>query len=106
VSSAVGSIIAALPARVYYLTTSGQDVWCRRPYTFFFSTSGAAERFATQVGTELPLVPIAVATTDLVSAEGLEALRRQAVTRVFLDPQLDESSGDVHGTILRLETTA
>jgi hypothetical protein len=100
------SILAALPARVYYLTTTGKDVWCRRPYTFVFSTRGAAERFATQLGTELPLLPIAIATTDLLSAGGLDTLRGQAVTRVFVDPQVDAASGDVHGTILRLESAA
>jgi hypothetical protein len=102
----VATILATLPARVFYLTASGKDLWCRRPYTFVFSTSRAAERFATQIGTELDLVPIAVSTTDLVSREGLEALRKQAVTRIFVDPQVDDTSGDVHGTILRLETPA
>jgi hypothetical protein len=102
----IATILATLPARVFYLTASGKDLWCRRPYTFVFSTSSAAERFVTQLGTELPLVPIAVATTELVSRDGLDALRRQAVTRIFVDPQVDAASGDVHGTILRLETPA
>jgi hypothetical protein len=101
---AISAILAALPARVFYLTASGRDLWCRRPYTFVFSTSAAAERFARQLGTELELVPIAVATQELVSAESLAALRRQAVTRVFVDPEIDAASGDVHGQILRLET--
>jgi hypothetical protein len=69
-----------------------------------FSTSRAAERFATQLGSELDLVPIAISTTDLVSSDGLAALRAQAVTRIFVDPEVDAQSGDVHGTILRLET--
>lgn len=100
----IQAILAALPARVFYLTASGKDLWCRRPYTFVFSTGAAAERFARQLGTDLDLVPIAVATTELVSTDGLAALRRQAVTRVFVDPQIDEATGDVHGAILRLET--
>ena len=102
----IAAILAALPARVFYLTASGKDLWCRRPYTFVFSTSGAAERFATQMGTELELVPIAISTTDLVSTDGLEGLRKQAVTRIFVDPQVDAATGDVHGAILRLETPA
>ena len=99
----IAAILAALPAKVFYLTASGKDLWCRRPYTFVFSTGPAAERFARQMGSELDLVPIAVAATELVSKEGLEALRRQAVTRIFVDPTIDEQSGDVHGAILRLE---
>jgi hypothetical protein len=106
VTDEASSVLSALPARVFYLTTSGKDLWCRRPYTFVFSSSGAAERFVTQLGSELELVPIAVAATELVSADGLAALRRQAVTRIFVDPQIDPASGDVHGTILRIETPA
>lgn len=99
----LADVLAALPARVYYLTASGKDLWCRRPYTFVFSSSSAAERFARQMGSELDLVPIAVAATELVSRDGVDALRRQAVTRIFVDPQIDAASGDVHGQILRLE---
>lgn len=101
---ALAAILTALPARVFYLTASGKDLWCRRPYTFVFSTGQAAERFAAAMGSELDLVPIAVATTELISTEGVAALRRQAVSRVFVDPQIDPVSGDVHGQILRLET--
>ena len=97
-------ILAALPARVFYLTASGRDLWCRRPYTFVFSSAHAAERFAGQLGTELDLVPIAVAATELVSTEGLESLRTQQVTRIFVDPEIDAASGDVHGQVLRIET--
>jgi hypothetical protein len=32
----------------------------------------------------------------------LSGLRGSAVTRLFLDPAIDEASGDVHGNILRL----
>jgi hypothetical protein len=104
--AALASILAALPARVFYLTASGKDLWCRRPYTFVFSTGPGAERFATAMGSELDLVPIAVATTELISKDGVAALRRQSVSRVFIDPQIDPVSGDVHGQILRLETPA
>lgn len=100
----IAAILTALPARVFYLTASGKDLWCRRPYTFVFSSGPAAERFARTIGTELDLVPIAVATTELVSKDGLAALRGQAVTRIFVDPEVDAGTGDVHGAILRLET--
>lgn len=99
----LAEILEALPARVFYLTASGKDLWCRRPYTFVFSSSAAAERFARQMGSELDLVAIAVAATELVSAAGVEALRLQQVTRIFVDPEIDPDSGDVHGRILRLE---
>jgi hypothetical protein len=32
----------------------------------------------------------------------LSGLRNSAVTRLFIDPQIDPSNGDVHGKILRL----
>lgn len=98
----VAQILAVLPARVFYLTASGKDLWCRRPYTFVFSTARAAERFAAQLGTELDLVPIAVSATELLSTEGLRGLRDQQISRVFVDPSIDEATGDVHGKILRL----
>ena len=102
----VAKILAALPAKVFYLTASGKDLWCRRPYTFVFSTARAAERFATQLGTELDLVPIAVESAELISTEGLRGLRNQQVSRVFVDPAIDEATGDVHGQILRIESEA
>jgi hypothetical protein len=71
-----------------------------------FSSAAAAERFAREIGTELDLVPIGVAATELVSEAGLDALRKQAVTRVFVDPTVDAATGDVHGAILRLEMPA
>ncbi len=101
-TDAIAALLHTLPARVFYLTASGKDLWCRRPYTFVFSTGAAAERFAHQLGSELDLVAIAVATTELLSKEGLAALRDQAVTRIFVDPQIDAASGDVHGAIVRL----
>jgi hypothetical protein len=95
--------VSYLPDRVWYLTTSGQDMWCRRPYTFFFSTSEAANRFATEMGSAFTLTPIGIAAKELVSREGIEALRRLEVTRIFIDPRVDPQSGEVFGTILRLE---
>ena len=104
VDGPLAEILAALPAKVFYLTASGRDLWCRRPYTFVFSTSRAAEQFATAMGTELELVPIAVAATELLSTDGVESLRRQQVTRIFVDPKMDAASGDVHGQVLRIES--
>ena len=94
--------VSFLPERVWYLTQTGQDMWCRRPYGFFFTSSEAAVAFAARVGRAFELSPIGVASKELVSAEGIEALRRLEVTRVFVDPRIDDATGDVFGTILRL----
>lgn len=97
----VPDFISFLPERVWYLTQSGRDMWCRRPYTFFFSTAEAAAAFAAKVARGLPLEPIGIASRELVSEDGIAALRRLQVTRVFIDPEVDPT-GDVHGKILRL----
>jgi hypothetical protein len=76
-------------------------MWCRRPYGFFFSTSEAAATSAAEMS-ELELVPIGVSARELVSEEGVAALRRLDVSRVFIDPHRDPTSGDVFGTILRI----
>lgn len=94
--------VSFLPERVWYLTESGADMWCRRPYGFFFSSSEAAEDFAAAMGTEFALSPIGIASKELVSDVGVAALRRLEVTRIFVDPRVDPASGDVYGTILRL----
>ena len=99
----LAEFIAALPERLYYLTTTGRDMWCRRPYGFFFTTSEAAAEFARAMS-ELKLSPIGVAARELVSEEGIAALRKLEVHRVFIDPRRDEKTGDVFGTILRLTT--
>lgn len=98
--------VSFLPDRVWYLTASGQDMWCRRPYGFFFTTSDAASAFAEKMGSEHPLSPIGVQSKELVSSEGVAAMRRLAVTRLFVDPNVDPATGEVYGTILRLEPTA
>lgn len=77
-------------------------MWCRRPYSFFFSTSDAASRFARDMDTGLELSPIGIDAKELLSEPGLQALRLQQVTRIFFDPSIDPDSGDVFGTILRL----
>lgn len=94
--------ISFLPDRVYYLTSNGRDMWCRRPYTFFFTSGEAAERFAVAMESQLTLQAIGVASKELVSEQGVQALRRLEVTRVFLDPQRDPATGEVFGPILRL----
>ena len=95
--------LRVLPDRVWYLTSTGQDMWCRRPYGFFFTSGPAAERFAASMGTELSLSPIGVASKELVSKEGIEAMRSMGVVRIFVDPSVDPGSGEVFGTILRIE---
>src|SRR3954469_9215449 len=47
----IPDFISFLPDRIWYLTGNGQDMWVRRPYGFFFTTSEAAERFAISMGT-------------------------------------------------------
>lgn len=102
----VVDILAQLPERVWYLTASGRELWCRRPYTFFFSTSEAAVAFAAKMGTALELAPIGVETKELVGPASIESLRRQQVSRIFVDPQFDDATGDVHGRILRIAAEA
>ena len=75
-------------------------MWCRPPHGFFFTSSEAAIAFAAAVGTELELAPIAIASKELVSTEGIAAMRDLDVTRIFVDPKLDPETGDVFGTIL------
>jgi len=98
----VPDFVSYLPERVWYLTQNGRDMWCRRPYSFFFTSSEAATAFAAAMGTAYALSPIGVASRALVSSESIEALRRMEVTRIFVDPQIEPTSGDVVGTILRL----
>ena len=46
--------------------------------------------------------PRAAEPPDDLSDDMLGGLRDTAVTRLFLDPEIDPDSGDVHGQILRL----
>lgn len=98
-----GDLISFLPPRVWYLTSNGDTMWCRRPYCFWFSSGEAAQKFAAAMGTGEELSAIGIDARDLVTEDALAALRESDVTRIFIDPQIDEASGDVHGTILRLE---
>jgi len=98
--------VAVLTERVWYMTQSGRDMWCRPPHGFFFTSSEAARAFAAAMGTKLDLAPIAIASKELVSAEGIAAMRDLDVTRIFVDPKLDPETGDVYGTILRIAPSA
>lgn len=95
-------LLSVLPPRVWYLTSNGDTMWCRRPYGFWFSSSEAAATFAEAMGTSDELTPIGMDAKDLLSEEALGALREMDVTRIFIDPKVDPDTGDVHGTILRL----
>ncbi len=95
-------LVELLPPRIWYLTSNGRDMWCRRPYGFLFSNGQAAETFASAMGTGEQLFAIGIDAGALISDEVLEGLRNTAVTRLFIDPSIDAASGDVHGKILRL----
>ena len=95
-------LVELLPPRIWYLTSNGQDMWCRRPYGFLFSTGQAAEAFAAAMGTGEQLFAIGLEAGALMSDAVLGGLRDTAVTRLFIDPAFDAETGDVHGKILRL----
>ncbi|MEO8699660.1 MAG: hypothetical protein ABI867_06430 [Kofleriaceae bacterium] len=95
-------LVEILPPRIWYLTSNGQDMWCRRPYGFLFSTGQFAETFAKAMGTGEELFAVGVDAGAMISDEMLAGLRDTAVTRLFIDPQIDPTSGDVFGKILRL----
>ena len=99
-------LLELLPPRIWYLTSNGSDMWCRRPYGFLFSEGERAEAFAKEMGTGEELFAVGVEAGAFVSSEMLDGLRGSAVTRLFLDPAIDEASGDVHGKILRLAPVA
>ncbi len=95
-------LVELLPPRIWYLTSNGQDMWCRRPYGFLFSSGQSAETFAKAMGTGEELFAIGIDAGALISSEMLDGLRNSAVTRLFIDPAIDPANGDVHGKILRL----
>jgi hypothetical protein len=94
-------LVELLPPRIWYLTSNGTDMWCRRPYGFLFSTGPAAEAFAQAMGNP-DLFALGLDAGNLMSDEILAGLRDSAVTRLFIDPAIDPESGDVFGKILRL----
>ncbi len=95
-------LVELLPPRIWYLTSNGSDMWCRRPYGFLFSTGQAAETFAKAMGTGEELFAIGMEAGALMNDDVLTGLRDPAVTRLFIDPAYDVDTGDVHGKILRL----
>ena len=95
-------LVELLPPRIWYLTSNGQDMWCRRPYGFLFSTGPSAEDFAKQMGTGEELFAVGLDLGNLITGEMLDGLRNTAVTRLFIDPTIDPTTGDVFGKILRL----
>ena len=95
-------LVELLPPRIWYLTSNGSDMWCRRPYGFLFSTGEAAETFAKAMGTGEDLFAVGLDAGNLLTEEILGGLRNSAVTRLFIDPAVDAANGDVHGKILRL----
>ncbi len=95
-------LVEILPPRIWYLTSNGSDMWCRRPYGFLFSDGHAAEAFAQAMGTGEHLFAVGMDASALISSQMLAGLRDSAVTRLFVDPTIDATSGDVYGKILRL----
>jgi hypothetical protein len=95
-------LVEILPPRIWYLTSNGQDMWCRRPYGFLFSDGQRAETFAKAMGNGEALFAIGVDAGAMITDEMLAGMRNTAVTRLFIDPEIDPASGDVFGKILRL----
>lgn len=104
--STLQQLMDLLPPRIWYLTSNGQDMWCRRPYGFLFSTGEGAETFAKAMGTGEELFAVGMEVGALITDEILDGLRHSAVTRLFVDPAIDPASGDVFGKILRLAPSA
>jgi len=96
-------VFSLLPDVVWYLTHNGKDMWCRAPYGFFFTSAEAAARFVPQTGSQFELTPIGVQSRHLVSEDGLTAMRGLLVTRISVAPEIDPTTGDVYGRILRIE---
>jgi hypothetical protein len=95
-------LVDVLPPRIWYLTSNGTDMWCRRPYGFLFSTGPSAEEFAKKMGNGEELFAVGLDAGNLLTDQMLSGLRDSAVTRLFIDPAIDPDSGDVFGKILRL----
>ena len=100
-----GDFVSYLPAVLYYYTGDGSDLWCRRPYTFFFSSEERASRFLAQLGSAHPLTLLGVEREVVLRPEFLAGLRRLQVSRIFIDPEIDATSGDVVDQNVDLEIT-
>ena len=46
---------------------------------------------------------IGLDSSHVLTDEVLEMLKSMDVTRIFVDPEIDLATGDVHGAILRLD---
>lgn len=101
-SGTLADLAAALPPQLWYLTSNGVDMWCRRPYGFWFSSGEAAEKFAVDLGSEYGLTAIGLDTHVVIAEAAIGALRDMHITRIFIDPAIDPVTGDVFGQILRL----
>ena len=53
---------------------------------------------------EVQTEAIGLSAKELVSEDGLAAMRGLRVTRIFLDPEIDAATGEVFGRILRIES--
>ena len=95
--------VSFLPPVVYYYSHDGRDLWCRRPYGFFFSSSESAQKFLSHLGSEFDLSLVGIDRAVLMSPSFLDGLRLLQVNRLFIDPSYDEATGDITGKILRLE---
>src|SRR5689334_14984924 len=73
-------LVSILPPRIWYLTSNGKDMWCRRPYGFLFSTGQAAESFAKAMGTGEDLFAVGLDAGALINDDMLAGLRNSAVT--------------------------
>ena len=99
----VQTLTSALPPTIWYLTSTGGDMWCKRPYTFFFSSGESAEAFGRAMGSGEALFAVGMDAPNVMTESMLTTLHDLEVTRIFLDPEIDPESGDVFGKILRLE---
>jgi len=91
-----------MPEQIWYLTGDGRNLYCRRPYSFLFSTPEAATVFAKAFGVS-DLNVVGVDSKEITSGDFVQAFRTMSVTRLFIDPSIDPDTGDVFGTILRLQ---
>jgi hypothetical protein len=91
-----------LPERIWYLSGDGSDIYCRRPYSFLFSTGAAASEFAQAFDIE-ELQAIGIDRHELNMQDLMTAFSAMQVTRLFIDPTIDPDTGDVFGTILRFQ---
>lgn len=98
----LAQLVSYLPPQIWYLTSDGEDMWCRRPYGFLFSSGEAAQTFAAAMGTGEALWAVGVDSHHLLTENMIGVLRDLELTRLFLDPSIDAASGDVFGKILRL----